>query len=97
MGRVDTIDIADTPITMCRNRAVQAAQQMSYDLLMMVDSDMSPDLHIKEPGAKRFWDSSFDFIYSRLGKPTVIGAPYCGPPLHPTEGRRRERLRLPVG
>jgi hypothetical protein len=82
VASIELIDIADTPITMSRNRAVVAARQTGADVLIMVDSDMRPDCDCGlKPGAKRFWDSSFDFLYNHWAKgPVVIGAPYCGPP-----------------
>lgn len=67
----------DTPITMSRNKAVEHAKRVGVDYLLMIDSDMSPDL--PEPGAKPFWDSSFDFVLQHNG-PCCIAAPYCGPP-----------------
>lgn len=75
-------DLADTPITMTRNRAVLRARQMQADVLLMVDSDMGPDYLVgTDPTAKPFFRSSFDFLYERLkhGKETCIFAPYCGP------------------
>jgi|LULM01.1.fsa_nt_gb hypothetical protein len=80
IDRVDVVDMADTPITMMRNRAVLSARRGDYDLLLMIDSDMAPDLYLgKDPGAKSFWDSSFEFIVKQ-DKPLVVAAPYCGPP-----------------
>lgn len=82
--RVDNIriwNLADTPITMTRNRAVLMARQYSVDVLVMVDSDMKPDLYAGDPDAKPFMQSSFDFLVNHYAKgPCVIGAPYCGPP-----------------
>lgn len=75
------IDIADTPITMGRNRAVLWARQHGVDVLVMVDSDQKPDMLLGLPGVKPFFPSSFDFIYNGYDKgPHVVGAPYCGPP-----------------
>ena len=80
--RIDQIriwNLADTPITMTRNRAVLQARQYGIDCLIMVDSDMKPDMNM--PDAKPFFDSSFDFFCQHYNKgPCVIGAPYCGPP-----------------
>jgi hypothetical protein len=74
-------NLADTPITMTRNRAVLMARQFSVDVLVMVDSDMRPDAAQSAPGAKPFFQSSFDFLAKHYHKgPVVIGAPYCGPP-----------------
>jgi hypothetical protein len=82
--RVDAIriwNLADTPITMTRNRAVLQAREFGVDVLVMVDSDMKPDLYAGLPDAKPFFQSSFDFLVEHYHKgPCVIGAPYCGPP-----------------
>lgn len=83
VGEIFNRDYSDTPITMTRNAAVYDAKMAGADILVMCDSDQHPDVMLgSEPGAVRFWDSSFDFYYKRrmLGKYTVIGAPYCGPP-----------------
>lgn len=77
-------NIADTPVTMSRNKAVLDARQFGLDVLVMIDSDMTPDLYLGvDPAAKPFFQSSFDFLvkHYHLG-PCVIGAPYCGPPPH---------------
>lgn len=71
-------DLADTPITMTRNKAVLQAREMKLDFLIMVDSDMFPD---SEPDGKPFWDEAFNFAYNHYHKgPVVVAAPYCGPP-----------------
>ena len=71
-------NLADTPITMTRNRAVLQAREYGVDVLVMIDSDMKPDC---EPGGKPFFPTSFTFLYDHYDKgPCVIGAPYCGPP-----------------
>jgi hypothetical protein len=79
------VKIDDTPITMCRNIAAQQALDQGIDLLVMVDNDMRPDLGLVGkfliPGAKAFWQSSFDFWWEHQG-PCLVGAPYCGPPPH---------------
>lgn len=67
----------DTPITMSRNWMVEQAQREKVDYLLMVDSDMSPDIAV--PGAKPFWDTTFEFML-RKNTPCVVGSPYCGPP-----------------
>lgn len=72
-GRYD-----DTPITMTRNLAAKAALVNGADYLVMLDSDMRPDL----PGQQPFWDTSFDFVLKHRDKPCIVGAPYCGPPPH---------------
>ena len=74
-------NLSDTPITMTRNRAVLMAREYGCDVLVMVDSDMKPDLYAGQPDAKPFFQSSFDFLVDHYQKgPVVIGAPYCGPP-----------------
>jgi hypothetical protein len=82
--RIDQIriwNLADTPITMTRNRAVMQARQFGVDCLIMVDSDMKPDMLAGQADAKPFFDSSFDFFVNHYHKgPCVIGVPYCGPP-----------------
>ena len=75
-------NLADTPITMTRNRAVLQAKEYKSDVLVMIDSDMKPDVMLGyDQTAKPFFDSSFDFLVQHYAKgPCVIGAPYCGPP-----------------
>jgi hypothetical protein len=82
IGRFDQVELADTPITMCRNRAVVTAIREGYDAILMIDSDMSPDCEVgHDYTAKPFWPTAFDYLYERhpFG-PVCIGAPYCGPP-----------------
>jgi hypothetical protein len=77
---------ADTPITMVRNRAAYLATQASVDVLIMLDSDNTPDLYVAYDG-KPFWDTSFDFLYKHYEKgPCIVAAPYSGPPPHPVVG-----------
>ena len=80
--RVMLKDVADTPITMTRNQAVVAARECGADLLLMVDSDMKPDMYVGlDPEAKPFWDEAFNFIDANYDRgPSVVAAPYCGPP-----------------
>lgn len=87
IGRVGEMTLSDTPITMTRNKAVRTAKEGGFHLLLMLDSDNEIDLYAN-CGGKPFWDSSFEFVYERArrGLPTVIAAPYCGPPPHPTKG-----------
>jgi hypothetical protein len=75
-------NLADTPITMTRNRCVLMAREFGVDVLVMIDSDMKPDLLVgQDPDAKPFFQTSFDFLVNHYHKgPCVIGAPYCGPP-----------------
>lgn len=73
---------ADTPAPMVRNAAVLWARRNGVDVLIMVDSDMSPDCELgRDPAAKPFFETSFNFIYDRWEQgPHVVCAPYCGPP-----------------
>lgn len=74
----------DTPVTAVRNKAVAEAQRDGVDVLMMLDSDMHPDVHFGEhPDAVPFFDTAFNKIYEHYEKgPLVIGAPYGGSPPH---------------
>lgn len=76
-----TMDVNDTPITMSRNRVLKAALKRNVDFVLMVDSDMKPDLYLGHPDVRPFWESSFDFMLKHEG-PCAIAAPYCGPPPH---------------
>jgi hypothetical protein len=73
-------DRADTPIPMVRNRTVMRARELGCDLVLMLDSDMKPDVELgRDPDAKPFWDTSFNFLDSMYETmPVVVGAPYCG-------------------
>ncbi len=75
-------NLSDTPITMTRNRAVLMAREYKVDFLLMIDSDMKPDLYAGiEPDADPFFSSSFEFLAEHYEKgPACVGAPYCGPP-----------------
>lgn len=78
-------DQNDTPITMCRNLAVQAALANDIDILIMLDSDMAPDIDKAHP----FLPAAFEFIKRRWNTaPTIISAPYCtaGPAYNPVMG-----------
>jgi predicted O-methyltransferase YrrM len=88
IGKVVWHTANDTPITMVRNDFVELAREQDCQVLVMVDSDMSPDLYLGvDPNAKPFWKSSFELLWDHYEKgPVVIGAPYCGPPPHPTKG-----------
>lgn len=81
IGSIRVWNLSDTPITVTRNRAVLQAREHGVDVLLMVDSDMKPDMLVGQPGAQPFFNSSFDFLVNHYAKgPCVIGAPYCGPP-----------------
>lgn len=70
--RVDT-----TPITKGRNWMVEEAKRAKVDYLVMLDSDMCPDLPGR--GAKPFWESTLDFMLKNR-QPCMVAVPYCGPP-----------------
>jgi hypothetical protein len=81
IANVKIWNLSDTPITMTRNRAVLMAREYGCDVLVMVDSDMKPDMYAGQSDAKPFFQTSFDFLVDHYPKgPVVIGAPYCGPP-----------------
>ena len=84
IGRVSLWEKADTPITMTRNLAVKVAQESKADVLVMLDSDIHPDVHLGcDPDAVPFFDTTFNAIYDHWDKgPLVIGAPYGGCPPH---------------
>lgn len=86
IGRVGTVELCDTPITMTRNQALLMARAGKFDFVLMLDSDNEPDAYIgKDPQATPFWDTAFDLAYDRLmkGKQTIVAAPYGGPPPEP--------------
>jgi hypothetical protein len=72
----------DTPITMNRNAAVKEARRVGADVILMLDSDMDPDVMVgQDPDAVRFLDTAFDRIYTMWDKgPRFVAAPYCGSP-----------------
>jgi hypothetical protein len=81
IGEIHTKTLSETPVTMVRNDFVVLARKLGVHLLLMVDSDQSPNKHKGEPWFKPFWDEAFNFVYANYGKgPQVVGAPYCGPP-----------------
>ena len=66
ISEVSLFKISDTPITMGRNRAVRKALEQGVDYLLMMDSDLHPDLYLGlDPNAKPFWDSAWDFMMKR--------------------------------
>lgn len=72
--------INDTPITMTRNRALKIVLEKKIDYLLMVDSDMKPDMYLGiDPEAKPFLPTALEFMKEHAG-PCAIAAPYCGPP-----------------
>lgn len=79
IGVIHRMEVDDTPITMGRNRVLKAARDMRVDYVLMIDSDMAPDLAY--PGAKPFLPGALDFALQHEG-PCIVAAPYCGPPPH---------------
>lgn len=89
IGKISIRQYGDIPLSMERNRIVKDAKAEGFDVILMLDSDNVPDLYYgRDPEAKPFWSTSFDFLYDRLvkGIPTVVCAPYCGPPPDPVRG-----------
>lgn len=82
VGEICDGDYSDTPIDMMRNRCVLDARAVGADVLVMIDSDNTPDRYLEtRAGAKAFIPSSFDFLYQHWDKgPVCIAAPYAGPP-----------------
>lgn len=86
IGRVGLMKYCDTPITMTRNRAFADALAGNFDMVLLLDSDNEPDAYLgTDPAAKPFWSEAFDLAYQRLLQdlPTIVAAPYCGPPVNP--------------
>lgn len=54
--------LADTPITMTRNKCIKTALAKGIDYLLMIDADMSPDC---EAGAPEFWETAWEFMMDR--------------------------------
>lgn len=81
--RVDRVVVSYThgyPTDRCRNAACKQAKADGFDLLLMIDDDMSPDLLLgSDPGAKPFLPTAIDFMAAHDG-PCIVGAPYCGGP-----------------
>jgi hypothetical protein len=81
-----------TPITMARNECMEVAKKEGADFVLMLDSDMKPDAYLEsnpyrldtDANASAFFPDAFDFLWQKRqeGKPSIIGAPYCGPPPH---------------
>lgn len=89
VGDVAVKQYGDIPLSMERNRVVLDAKAQGFDVIVMLDSDNVPDLYLgQRASAKPFIKTSFDFLYERKlkGLPSVICAPYCGPPPHPVKG-----------
>ena len=81
LGRIAERTWNDTPAYMVRNDICHFALQHGYDFVLMIDSDMVPDINLgKKPGAVPFFSSSLQFMLDRWDQgPCCIAAPYCGP------------------
>lgn len=79
IGQILHREYDDTPITMTRNLAVRQAMELGVDFLLMLDSDMHPDLPY--PDMRPFLPTALDFLLKQE-TPSVVAAPYCGPPPH---------------
>ncbi len=88
LGPIHSRTYSDTPITMTRNRAVIDALESKADFILMLDSDNHPDMYLgHDLEAEPFLKSSLDFLIENYSDgPSVVGAPYCGPPPHPIKG-----------
>lgn len=97
IGRVGFKKIDTTPTTMARNRALDAALEANYDMIVMLDADNWPDAQLgRIQTAKPFMEVAFELAYARLqlGKPTMIGAPYCDGPSEQPGGFSGERPNI---
>lgn len=86
---------SDTPITLTRCKAVEDAKALGADMILMLDSDNVPDGYLGvDPQAVPFFPTAFTFAHERLlkGVPTVIAAPYCGPPPPPVDEPGTENM-----
>lgn len=59
--------LSDTPITMSRNQCVKLALSLGVDYILMIDSDMHPDLY---PHAPEFFPEAWKFMMDRRAKET---------------------------
>lgn len=85
IGEIFYRDYDDTPITMTRNLCFEEAKAVKADFVVLLDSDMWPDIGL-EPGhidmvARPFFPTAIEFAVNHPG-PCVVAAPYCGPPPH---------------
>ncbi len=64
--KVVSLTYNDTPITMVRNRAVLEARQAGCQYLLMIDSDVAPDMPF--PGSRPFWSTAWEFMMERRQK-----------------------------
>ncbi len=90
IAEIVSLTYATTPITMARNRSVLDARHIDCDYLLMIDSDMAPD--VPGVGSVPFWEAAWPFMMKMRQDeeafewmhvpPATIGVPYCGPPPH---------------
>lgn len=72
--------VNDTPITMTRNQSFIAAKKAGFDFMLLVDSDMAPDVELRtDPLAVPFFDAAVNYAL-KSPVPCVVAAPYVGPP-----------------
>jgi hypothetical protein len=82
IGAIKTWKASDTPIPMLRNRCLKQAQELGVDFVLMIDSDMEPDLYLgQDKSAKPFFETALDIMWNHRG-PCCVAAPYAGPPPH---------------
>ena len=87
IARVTTQWISDTPVDMCRNRALQQSKDNGDHFAVFLDSDMAPDYRIRNTGEdigpdnRPFLPDALDFALAHDG-PCVVGVPYCCAPPH---------------
>lgn len=72
---LDVVDVE--PTSVARNRAVLRARAQKCDVLMMIDNDMTPDLH-NNGDPNNFYNRACRFLADNEGKPVAFGAPYRG-------------------
>ncbi len=80
ISEVVSLTYADTPITMLRNRAVLDARAAGCQYLLMLDSDMSPDVPCA--GCSPFWATAWQFMMERRAREVasrIEGHKRCGP------------------
>jgi hypothetical protein len=75
ISRVLPFTISDTPITMTRNFTVKVALAKGADYILMLDSDMDPDVACNpddeqhyDPTAVPFWDVAWEFMMERRAR-----------------------------
>ena len=59
-----------------RNKALADALDAGFDYVVMLDNDMWPDFHSREPDQVPFLPAALEFALDHDG-PCLVGAPYC--------------------